>query len=86
MKKLIFSGFCTILLWTSPDVNTAFGEYMDNDPIFLGVQSGYLYGATSYRISQYQGTSGFQSKLEFPLQTFLAGVNMTRSSGSTANT
>lgn len=43
-------------------------------PIFLGFDAGYLYGDTTYHISDYVGTSGIESELEFPLQAPLAGV------------
>lgn len=43
-------------------------------PMFLDFHAGYLYGDTTYHISDYVGTSGIESELEFPLQAPLAGV------------
>jgi len=43
----------------------------ETDPVSLSVQTGYLYGSTSYHTK----FTGGESKLEFPLQTVLAGVS-----------
>ena len=37
------------------------------------LESGYLRGDTTYHISSYEGASGIESELEFPLETFLIG-------------
>ncbi len=40
----------------------------------LGVSSAYLSGIHTYHISYYQGRSGVESELEFPLKTYLLGL------------
>lgn len=40
----------------------------------LGISSTYLSGHTTYHISYYEGPTGIESKLEFPLRTYLMGI------------
>ncbi len=48
----------------------------DKDPaVTLAVQSGYLAGDTTYHINSYTGSSGVESELEFPLETYVLGVS-----------
>lgn len=39
----------------------------------IGVKSSYISGYTLYHISYYEGASGIESELEFPLRTYLLG-------------
>jgi len=41
----------------------------------LSPVAGYLSGHTTYHISYYEGPSGIESELEFPLKTMMAGIS-----------
>ncbi len=82
MKKNIFIGLCLLFLslgLAARDASALDGRTnrssheQDADPT-LGLVSGYLKGNSTYHISIYSGTSGVESELEFPLKTFLAGI------------
>ncbi len=45
------------------------GELMTD----IGIKSSYISGYTLYHISYYEGSSGIESELEFPLKTYLIG-------------
>lgn len=40
----------------------------------IGIKTSYLSGYTLYHISYYEGASGIESELEFPLRTYLLGI------------
>jgi outer membrane protease len=48
-------------------------QWSSND-VTLGVGVGHLTGNTLYHISAYDATGGIESELEFPLKTFLLGL------------
>jgi outer membrane protease len=82
VKKNIFIGLCLLSLSLSIAIRDASaldwrtnGSSREQDmDSTLGLVSGYLKGNSTYHISIYSGTSGVESELEFPLKTFLAGI------------
>jgi len=62
------TGF--LLLWTGPNINAAFAKSKETNSFSVGVQTQYLDGNTTYHISDYVGSSGIESELEFPLKPF----------------
>jgi outer membrane protease len=48
----------------------------DTGYYYIGLDAGYLNGHSTYHISSYSGSSGVESELAFPLQTFMAGVDV----------
>lgn len=82
VKKNIFIGLCLLFLSLSIaiqdasalDWRTSTSSHEQDVESTLGLVSGYLNGNSIYHISIYSGTSGVESELEFPLKTYLAGV------------
>jgi outer membrane protease len=72
MKALFTTLFTVLILAGGPGIDAAVA--FENHSVYVGPQWGYLYGDTTYHISQYFGSSGIESELEFPLQTALAGI------------
>ncbi len=73
-----FFIFCfagSLFFWTVPDLALS-AESGTKDSFSVGLQAEYLLGNTMYHISEYSGSSGIESELEFPLSTILAGVNL----------
>lgn len=58
-------------VWAEEDTQQAFWDDLDSY-ITLGLQSGYIKGHTTYRIS----FTGGESELEFPLRNSLLGIQM----------
>jgi len=61
---------------TGLNTGAAFAEDDLKGSFSAGLQTEYLNGNTTYHISEYVGSSGIESELEFPLKTILAGVKM----------
>jgi outer membrane protease len=81
MKRL-FPVFALSMLFLTGSIGfglqqPAAGETFELNGGFLyldtTLESGYLRGDTTYHISYYEGASGIESELEFPLKTFLIG-------------
>ena len=76
LQTIALSLCCTVALTlTSPPeaLGAPFGE---GELITeLGVISSSLRGHTTYHISYYEGSSGIESELEFPLKTYLIGLD-----------
>jgi len=83
MKKTFITAICLALSWFCGAISASAAtsdwapraSNNDDQYVTLGAQLGYLNGNSTYHTSFYDYTgSGGESKLEFPLQTELAGV------------
>jgi outer membrane protease len=64
---------CLVLSLSIPSFAASSFDKKTEDGLF-GVGLGYLNGNTLYHISSYDATGGIESELEFPLNTFLLGL------------
>jgi outer membrane protease len=64
---------CLVLSLSLPSFAATSFDRQASEGLF-GVGLGYLTGNTLYHISSYDATGGIESELEFPLNTFLAGL------------
>ncbi len=74
MQYIFLITFVMVFLFSPKEITgTSFGE---GELITeLGIKSSYLRGHTTYHISYYEGSSGIESELEFPLKTYLIGLD-----------